>query len=65
MVLTKNILLLLGESGCLDQDSLCREINDSRTINRISFLCQSGYLEQVGDQFMITDRGREVITKMP
>ncbi|MEW9673489.1 hypothetical protein [Ammoniphilus sp. 3BR4] len=65
MVLTKNILLLFVENGCLDQDSLCREINDLRTMDRISFLCQSGYLEQVSNQFMITDRGKEVIKKMP
>lgn len=65
MDLTKNTLLLLDENGRLDRDSLYREINDLRTMDRISFLCQSGYFEQVGNQIMLTDRGKEVIKKMP
>ncbi|MEW9672965.1 hypothetical protein [Ammoniphilus sp. 3BR4] len=65
MDLTKSILSLLAENGCLDRDSLCSEIIDSRTIDRASFLCQKGYLETVGDQFSITNRGKEMLKKMP
>jgi hypothetical protein len=65
MVLAKKILYLLNQHECLDILTLAAELEDTRTDERLSFLCTSGYIKQVGhNEYAITPRGREVLRKI-
>jgi hypothetical protein len=64
MILTKSILRTLNDHGEMSGHGLIDIIDHPRTIERLVFLCENGYVKQIGDVFTITVQGVGILHKI-